>query len=185
MTHQFELETSRLLLRSVTPAFIKSIFAEKSEEEIKSYFNTDEKGYLHLESMNENGMEKHRISMFYFLLFDKETDSCIGECGFHTLNKTHSRAELFYNLTDISYRQKGLMTEVVKVVIDFGFEHLNLHRIEALVAIWNTASIKLLERYQFTKEGTMREDYFFEGNYENSECYSLLKQEWEKNCGQK
>ena len=180
MTHQFELETSRLLLRSVTPAFVKTIFAEKSEEEIKSYFKTDEKGFLHLKSMYENGMETHRISMFYFLLFDKETLTCIGECGFHTWNKTHGRAELFYNLTDVSYRQKGLMTEVVNLVIDFGFDQLHLHRIEALVANWNTASIKLLERYQFTKEGTMREDYFYEGNYESSECYSLLKQEWTK-----
>ncbi len=60
------------------------------------------------------------------------------------------------------------------------FTELALHRIEALVAYWNTPSLKLLARYGFKKEGTMREDYVVDGVSENSDCYSLLKWEWEK-----
>ncbi len=178
MIHQIEIETSRLLLKSITPEFIKNLFNEKSQEEIISYFNTDIQGYNHLKEMFEKGMETHRISMFYFLLFDKETQKCIGDCGFHTWNKTHSRAELFYNLKEENYKRKGLMTETLSEVIVFGFTKLNLHRIEGLAASWNIASIKLLENFKFTKEGTMREDYLVDGKYENSECYSLLKNEW-------
>ena len=178
MNHQIEIETNRLVLKSITPVFVNSIFEKESLEEIMRYFNFDLGGYNHLKEMNEKGMETHRISMFYFLLFDKETDKCIGECGFHTWNKTHSRAELFYNLNENLYKRKGLMTETLIKVIDFGFNDLNLNRIEALTASWNSASIKLLENFKFSKEGTMREDYLVGENYESSECYSLLKKEF-------
>lgn len=180
MIHQIEIKTSRLLLKSITPEFIKHLFEVKGKEDIMFYFNTDIQGYNHLKDMFEKGMETHRISMFYFLLFDKKTQKCIGECGFHTWNKTHGRAELFYNLKEESFKRKGLMSETLVEVIAFGFRELNLHRIEALTASWNTASIKLLENFKFTKEGTMREDYLVAGKYENSECFSLLKNEWNK-----
>lgn len=142
------------------------------------YFNCDNCGYYHLKNMNEKGMETHRISLFYFLIFDKETNICTGECGFHTWNKTHARAELFYSLKDDIYKRKGLMTETLSQIMDFGFNHLNLHRIGALTAISNAPSKKLIENFGFIKEGTMREDYLIGENYENSECYALLKIEW-------
>ncbi len=181
MKHQFEIQTSRLLLKSITPAFINNLFKEKSQDEIISYFNLDMQGYNHLKEMHEKGMETHRISIFYFLLFNIETQKCIGDCGFHSWNKTHSRAELFYNLKEDIYKRKGLMTEALMEIIAFGFTELNLHRIEALAASWNHASLKLLENFKFTKEGIMREDYLVDGKFEDSECYSLLKKEWSLN----
>jgi len=68
----------------------------------------------------------------------------------------------------------------LSAVLDFGFTQLELHRIAALVASSNTPSLKLLEHYGFMKEGTMREDYVVDGKNEDSECYSLLKWEWEQ-----
>jgi ribosomal-protein-alanine N-acetyltransferase len=174
MKHDIELQTQRLVLKNITPTFIHKLFETQTQEEIISYFKTDKNGYHHLKEMREKGMETHRMSMFYFLLFDKKTQNCIGECGFHTWNKTHGRAELFYNLKDDVHKQKGLMTEVLA----FGVQELNLHRIEALTASWNTASLKLLEKFKFSKEGTMREDYLVGDKYESSECYALLKHEW-------
>ncbi|MCK6649411.1 MAG: GNAT family N-acetyltransferase, partial [Bacteroidia bacterium] len=56
---------------------------------------------------------------------------------------------------------------------------LKLHRVQALVARENIASIKLLERFKFKKEGVLREDYLVDGKMEDSVCYSLLKHEWE------
>jgi ribosomal-protein-alanine N-acetyltransferase len=163
----------------VTPQIINELFHINTKDEVMKYFGVDEAGYQHLKNMHEQGMETHRISLYFFLLMDKTTNQPIGECGFHTWNKTHSRAELFYLLRDDSFKQKGLMTEALKEVLKFGFEELKIHRIETLVADWNTASVKLLERYGFIKEGTMREDYYVNGKHENSDCYSLLNWEWE------
>lgn len=180
MTSQIEIHTPRLLLKGITPSLIHELFKTKTREEIMPYFAVDEEGYNHLKTMHENGMETHRLSMFYFLLLEKESNRTIGECGFHTWNKTHKRAEVFYNLRNDSDKRKRLMTEALVEVLDFGFNKLELHRVEALVASWNTASVKLLDRYGFTKEGTMREDYIVNGKNEDSDCYSLLKWEWEQ-----
>lgn len=178
---QIEIQTPRLILKSITPTLIHNLFKEKTPDEIKAFFEADEQAYEQLKMMHEKGMETHRISLFYFLLINKHTNKIIGDCGFHTWNKTHRRAELFYNLKNDSDKRKGLMTEALGKVIAFGFEDLGLHRIQALAASYNTPSIKLLVRYGFTKEGTAREDYVVDGLNEDSECYSLLKWEWEKN----
>lgn len=178
MINSIELHTPRLLLKSITPALINELFNTKSKEELCLFFNLDEPGYERLKEMNEAGMEGFRFSLFYFLLIDKTNGKVIGECGFHSWNKAHHRAELYYHLKNDSDKRKGFMTEAVKEVVNFGFNELQLHRVQALVAHENVPSIKLLERFKFTKEGTLREDYLVNGKMEDSECYSLLKHEW-------
>ncbi|WKW47556.1 GNAT family protein [Myroides sp. JBRI-B21084] len=180
MNQEIEIETKRLILKGISPAFIHQLFQSKTKQQIINFFGVDENGYNHFKNMHENGMETFRISQFFFLLINKETHLPIGDCGFHTWNKTHNRAELYYGLRNEKDKQQGFMTEALQAVLNFGFNEMNLHRIQALVAKENTASIKLLNRYQFLKEGTIREDYVVESVNENSECYSLLKWEWLK-----
>lgn len=180
MVNQVTLSTPRLLLKSITPAIIHEIFNTKSKEEIIDYFGFDEAGYEFHKLMHEKGMETYSVSLFVFLLINKETNEPIGDCGFHTWTAKHQRAEVFYNMRKESFKQKGLMKEALEVVLKYGFTELKLHRIEALIAPVNEPSLKLLLRYGFSKEGTMREDYVVNGKNENSDCYSLLKWEWEK-----
>jgi ribosomal-protein-alanine N-acetyltransferase len=180
MQHATIIETPRLLLKAITPSFIHDIFKSKSKEEIMTYFCLDEVGYLFILEIHEKGVETHRLSLFYFLVVNKETNEPMGDCGFHTWNASHRRAELFYVLRKDEYKQKGFMKEALAFVLDYGFAHLNLHRIQALIDDNNTPSLKLLQHYQFTKEGIMREDYNVDGKNEDSTCYSLLKHEWMK-----
>jgi [ribosomal protein S5]-alanine N-acetyltransferase len=178
MINQITIPTQRLLLKSITPAIINELFNTKTKEEIMDYFGVDEAGFQHYKDIHEKGVETHRLSVFVFLLIDKESNLPIGECGFHTWNATHSRAEVFYVLRNEAFKQKGLMKEALKDVLEYGFTELNLHRIQALIAAENQPSLKLLQRFGFTKEGTMREDYVVNGKNEDSDCYSLLKWEW-------
>lgn len=179
MHKPIELNTPRLLLKSITPAIIHELFQNKSKEELIAFFNMDEAGYERLKEMNEAGMESFRVALFYFLLIDKTNGKVIGECGFHSWNKAHHRAELYYHLKNDSDKRKGFMTEAVKEVLNYAYNELKLHRVQALVARENIASIKLLERFKFKKEGVLREDYLVDGKMEDSVCYSLLKHEWE------
>lgn len=181
MRNQIEISTPRLILKSITPAIIHELFSTKSKEEIITYFGFDEAGFEHYKEMHEKGMETHRISIFVFLLIEKESGLPIGECGFHTWNALHRRAEVFYNMRAENKKQKGYMTEALEAVLQYGFTELNLHRIEALIDAMNEPSLRLLLRYGFTKEGTVREDYVVNGVNEDSDCYSLLKWEWKNN----
>jgi ribosomal-protein-alanine N-acetyltransferase len=179
METQIEIHTKRLLLKSITPHIINHLLNTQSAAEVQAYFNINEEAYPQLKHMAEKGMETHRISVFYFLLIDKESNRVLGECGFHTWNNTHRRAELFYSLKNDTDKRKGYMGEALQHVLNHGFNALNLHRVEALIAEENIASKKLVEKYKFTREGIMREDYCVNGKNEDSICYSLLKHEWE------
>lgn len=180
MPDQIEITTSRLMLKGLTPDFIHHIFTTQSKDEIVRYFGFDDAGYTFYKNMHEKGMETHRLSLYLFLLIEKESGLTIGECGFHTWNKSHHKAELYYSLRTDQYKRKGFMTEALQALLEFGFNHLNLHRIDAMIAAYNTPSLKLLLRHGFTKEGTKREDYLVDGKFEDSDCYSLLVWEWKK-----
>ena len=175
---QFRIFTERLILKKITPSVIHHLFETKNKEELLTIFGTDEKGYAHYKEMHELGMETHRLSLCFFLVMRKDTGLTIGECGFHTLNNTHKRAEVFYSLRNDADKRNGFMTEALLPILEFGFTQLHLHRICALVANSNSPSIKLLQKYKFVKEGTLREDYRVDGKNEDSDCYSLLSWEW-------
>lgn len=179
MKTQTPIHTERLELTPITPAIIHHLFSNKTHEEIKTFFGHDDKGFERLKTMHEGGMETYRLSLYYFLISEKESQLPIGECGFHIWDKVHHKAEIFYLLRNDAVKQKGYMKEALQAVIAFGFSELQLHRIEALVSDTNTPSVKLVKHFGFTKEGSKREDYLVDGKYEDSDFYALLKRDWD------
>jgi ribosomal-protein-alanine N-acetyltransferase len=72
------------------------------------------------------------------------------------------------------YWKKGLAKEALLKVIDFGFNEMKLHSIEAHISPRNTASALLLEKTGFAKEAYFKEDFYFDGAFEDTAIYSLL-----------
>jgi ribosomal-protein-alanine N-acetyltransferase len=66
------------------------------------------------------------------------------------------------------------MHEALEIVLDYGFGKIKLHSVEANANPENAASIKLLERNGFIREGYFKENYFFNGKFSDSAIYSLL-----------
>lgn len=175
---EIPIKTERLELVLIKPSVIQDLFNSDNQQEIQEFFGFDEKLYLKYKLMHEKGMETYNISLLYFLIVIRDTKEPIGEVGFHTWNKTHSRAELFYSLREDKFKRNGYLSEVLPLVLKYGFEEMKLHRIEALIAESNEPSFRLLKKNNFTFEGTMRQDYFWEGIQADSDCYSLLKSEF-------
>lgn len=126
----------------------------------------------------KNGYASYNRIFLLFLLIEKSSGLIIGRCGLHNWNVDHNRAEIGYHMTIESKKQKGLMSEAVKAILDYGFFQLKLHRIEALVGTNNTASLKIMEKYGFVKEGTLRQHYLVDGIYEDSAAFSILRNEY-------
>ncbi|MND70827.1 putative ribosomal N-acetyltransferase YdaF [compost metagenome] len=70
------------------------------------------------------------------------------------------------------------MTEALKPIIQYGFETMKLNRIEAFLSPDNIPSLKLVQKFGFTKEGHLREHYNKDNKLEDSAVYSLLKSEY-------
>lgn len=176
---EFEiLKTERLLLRKVTPEVYKHVFQSKSEEEIKSFFNCNGREDFEKERHRfEKGLSTYNRTFLYFQLIDASTNLNIGWCGYHTWYLDHERAELGYGFTNMEFEGQGLMSEATKIILDYGFKEMNLHRVEAMASPANPKSLALLERFKFIKEGHLREHYMVKGKAEDSLVFSLLKSE--------
>ena len=113
----------------------------------------------------------------YWGIADAETDKLIGSCGYNYWNKHHDRAEISYDLCR-SLWGRGLAGRAVSLALAFGFEEMDLHRVEATVPLDNAPSLKLLERMGFTQEGVLREQKILDGEYRNMIVASLLEREF-------
>jgi [ribosomal protein S5]-alanine N-acetyltransferase len=174
------IPTHRLLLREMNLEVYQYVFSTYTDEQLKEFFGLSNDAELEQKrSMYRNGLTMFNKSFLYFQLLDKQTENFMGWCGFHTWYIQHHRAEIGYGLSEESARGKGYMKEVFPFVLRAGFENMNLHRVEALIGPGNTPSLKLVQRFGFTKEGTLREHYYKDGIAEDSVVFSLLKNEFE------
>ena len=179
---QFEfLQTDRLLLRKITPNVHRYVHTHFSDADIRSFFAlTTDKAYEREMKMFNGGLTTFNKSFLWFHLLDKTTNTHIGWCGYHTWYTDHARAEIGYGLYDDNYKNKGLMTEALRAVLQYGFGEMKLNRVEALLADYNIPSVKLVEKFGFKREGVMRGHYFVDGTAEDSVVYGLLESEYQR-----
>ena len=79
---------------------------------------------------------------------------------------------------DEKFIGRGIVTEAVRLVMEFAFSTLNIHRIEAYVAPQNLGSIRVLEKSGFTREGLLRELLFINGKWVDHYMYAILQREY-------
>ena len=125
----------------------------------------------------QGGISSYNRTVLMFIIIHREDQIPIGVCGYHNWYQPHRRAEIGYMMHNIAYREKGLMKEALQWAVHYGFNTMNLHRIEAFVGRNNTPSLKLLNGLGFQYEGTLREHYMVNGVPDDSLVYGLLKQE--------
>jgi [ribosomal protein S5]-alanine N-acetyltransferase len=100
----------------------------------------------------------------------------IGGCGFAGLEtgKSH-RAEIGYWLAK-PYWGQGIMTAIVRRLVEFAFAELGLVKIVAHVFAGNAASAKVLEKCEFVQEGYLRKHFLKDGKYLDVRLFALVKQ---------
>lgn len=177
---EFEvLTTERLLLRKLTPEGIEYIFQNYSEEEAKRQLGlTTRNEFIKEREKSKGGYTTYDRSILQFKLILKETQEVIGSCGFHNWYFAHCKAELGYAISKEEHKKKGYMSEAVDEVIEYGFESMNLNRIEACVGPDNIASLSLMKKFGFVKEGYLRQHYMSDGDIYDSVIFALLKEEY-------
>jgi [ribosomal protein S5]-alanine N-acetyltransferase len=175
------IETNRMLLKGLAPEDMNGIFERNHKPKIKEILgHRSEEDYEKEYNKYKNGYSSYNRSFMLFLMEDKASGKIIGRCGLHNWNRDHWRAEIGYAMEDESFKKQGLMSEAVEAVINYGFKMMELNRIEALVADYNTASLRLLEKNGFVREGVMRNHYYVNGVFEDSVVFSLLREEYKK-----
>ena len=101
----------------------------------------------------------------------------IGEIKFSRMRWYNRKSELSI-LIKKEQQNKGYGTKALNAAMHYAFDKMNLHRLEAEVYDFNEASIKLVEKLGFKKEGVLREAKYLEGKYYNIIRYGILKREF-------
>ncbi len=173
------LETDRLILRKMTPDDAEAVFAYASDPEVTRYtaWDThrtieDSRAFLELVLGKYRSGGEPDWGVVY-----KGDHRFVGTCGFVNWEAGHARAELGYVISR-GYWGRGLMPEAVRTIIAFGFERMNLNRIEARCIAENAASARVMEKAGMAYEGTLRQREFIKGVYRDMKIYSILKSEF-------
>lgn len=115
------------------------------------------------------------------VLFSVYTGECgyfIGICGLHNIRDVYQSAELRILIFNVEHIGKGVGTEACKLLVDYGFNRLNLHRIWLGVNADNERAVKCYEKVGFTHEGRLREDIFYHGKWADVIRMGILRHEW-------
>ena len=162
-----EIKTERLLLRRITDADAPELLFLRSDETVMKYIDREkpkslEEALAFIQIVNAN-IDKNESVMWAIALQDKP-DTLIGNIGFWRIINKHYRSEIGYMLHP-SFWGKGIMKEALLAAIDFGFNQMKLHSIEAHINPDNTASGKKKKKTGFVREAYFKEDFFFRGKF--------------------
>lgn len=101
-----------------------------------------------------------------------------GEISLHNM-KWFNRKGMLTIFIYPEFQGKGIGLASMRMLIDFSFRVMNLYRLEAEIVEGNEASLRLIEKLGFTREGTLRQAKYLNGRFFDIYVYGLVRPEWE------
>ena len=173
-----QLISSRLVFRFLHKSDLKEMHDLNSNPEVEKYNTLGIPADISItkailkDRINDNKIKNARI--LTFAIEEKGTDKFIGMFGFSFKHSRYSSAEIWYKFHP-DYWNKGIATEAVSCALDYCFDELKLHRVEAGCAIDNLGSIRVLEKVGMKHEGTHRESLILESGWSDGHTFGILE----------
>lgn len=174
-----ELTTPRLLLRTMSVDDAADLFEYASDPEVSRYLTWEphrsiEESHHFLQGVVEAYAAGDPRS---WAIMHAGDGKMIGTAGVLFWDQAARRSEIGYAMS-WAYWGLGLMSEVVREVLRFGFEEMDLNRIEARCDARNSASAGVLRKWGFQHEGTLREQFVQHGELWDMLLFAILRREW-------
>jgi ribosomal-protein-alanine N-acetyltransferase len=176
-----ELTTPRLTLRSMRMGDARDIFEYSCDPQVARHVLWDAHQNIHqTRAYIRYVLRQYRAGMpSSFCIQLKDTGKVIGTIGFMWVSAENRSAEVGYSLSR-TYWNQGYMTEALAAILRFGFETLNLNRIEAQHESDNPASGRVMVKVGMLREGTLRSRLFNKTKFVDVELYALLREDWRR-----
>ncbi len=170
-----KLKTDRLLLRQFNENDLENVFKGLSHPEIIQYYGVS---YQTLEDTREQMKFFADLELtgtgIWWAVCSLDNQTFYGAGGLNNLSKAHKKAEIgFWLLTD--FWGKGIMTEAMPLICDYGFEQLGLHRIEGFVETDNINCKNAMAKLKFQHEGTMQDCELKDGRFISLDIYAKIR----------
>ena len=98
----------------------------------------------------------------------------VGLIGLLSIDHFHHKAEFYISMGETGYKKRGIATAASRMLVEYGFKHLHLHKIYLNTDGENTAAHRLFEKVGFTREGYFVDDMIHRGRYIDRVRYALL-----------
>lgn len=173
------LETERLRLRSVNDADASALFAMHSNARVMRYWdapawNEPLRADRFIAACHEIAAAGTGIR----LAVERRSDQAfIGWCSLTRVNPQYRSASMGY-CYDAAAWGHGYATEAGRALLHWGFDTLDLNRVQAETDTRNVASARVLEKLGFVREGTLREDCVVNGEVSDSWVFGLIRRDW-------
>lgn len=176
------LSTPRLILRALQPSDLDDLYEYASDPEIDEYVPWEH--YNNIEEARENlnefleDYEKHGLGAWG--IEHRTERKLIGIINLSRPHPINRRVEMGYTISR-AYWGKGYATDAVQAVIQFGFEKMNLVRIEAVVLPENLASTRVLEKSGLQFEGVLHSYQVWRNKPRDLLMYAIINPKREVN----
>ncbi|WP_244136176.1 GNAT family protein [Burkholderia sp. BCC0801] len=176
------LTTSRLSLRELLPSDAPSLFAVHGDAEGMRWFGTDPMTDIaEADKLIQVFANWRRSGSGVRWAIERLSDGLLlGTCGLFRWNRNWRSCAVGYELATFA-RGNGYMNEALSAAIDYGFDMMQINRIEAQVHPRNASSIQVLETLGFVREGYQRQAGYWRGTYHDLLQFSLLRSD----CGRR
>lgn len=171
------LNTQRLTIRAFQSDDLADFAAYRADPIIAQYQSWNdytEEDALRFYSNMDYQMFGVAGLWFQLALIEKDSQQLIGDIALHFVDE--QQVEVGFTLARTA-QKKGYATEAMKSVIDYLFSVLKKHRITATTDAENSASMTLLMRLGFRKEGHFIQNIFFKGKWGDECAFALLNKE--------
>ena len=111
----------------------------------------------------------------WFEIWHKEDQIPIGMVGLFDVNYIYRRAEIGIFIGEIEYWGKGLGTEAIDMMLDYGFTTLNFCKILACVNVTNTQSLEMCKKIGFVEEGHLKDMELINGEWTDVKWLGIFK----------
>jgi RimJ/RimL family protein N-acetyltransferase len=171
------LKSERLVLRELLDSDFEAVHAYAADLDVVRYMewgpNSEAETRQFLGCAQSHASKNPRI-VFELAVVDTQTDRLIGSIGLHTKG---TQAMLGFCFSRSAWGQ-GYATEAARLLVDFGFRSLGVHRIWAESDPENAASLRVLEKLGMRREGHFRHDCQVRGEWRDTVVYAILEDEW-------
>lgn len=168
------IKTKRLVLREIVPTDLAVMQRLQTDVRVVQFFGRDPLSPEQVRERVELIAREIALGTSIRWGIALETDSAlVGTAGFWRWDKAHQLAEIGYELAPEQWG-KGIMHEALQAIVRYGFECMQLHRVEANVDAKNVASRRVLEKVGFMQEGLFRENWLYKNTHSDTAFYGLL-----------
>jgi len=172
------LTSERLVLKEISENDLEGLFELYSDQETMKYFGRlpVKSKQEALEVINQNVCMKEEKTGVRYVAYLKDTNKFVGIITLKRYDGRNRRAEIDY-IVSPEHQRKGFASEMLAVFLEEVYKKWDLERISAYVFLENVPSCKLLEKFNFKKEGILRHWTFVDNHFYDSFSYSLISSE--------